>query len=292
MSYDFVEMMLSAVTTAVQSGREILRIYEKPFEVERKEDHSPVTVADRASHRVIEKLLQISFPEIPVLSEEGKTVPFKVRKKWSLFWLVDPLDGTKDFIKRNGEFTVNIALVRGNTPVLGVINIPSADTVYFGMEGGGAFKVTAASKYIYKKKNSDIIFDRSETLPIDREKKREHLVIVKSRSHSGEKTEQCIEKLLALYSGNRIITAGSSIKLCLLAEGSADVYPRLGPTMEWDTAAGHAVLRFSGGDVLRADNWSPLVYNKEELLNPPFVAVKNGAEKLKKTVQSLCKEGV
>ena len=297
MNYDFDRLMLLAIAAAVRAGREILKVYKKPFGVEKKKDNSPVTVADRNAHRVINDALAAAFPHIPVLSEEGSDIRYEERKRWDLFWLVDPLDGTKDFIKKNGEFTVNIALVRGAAPLLGVVYIPCSDTIYIGMDGRGAFKVAAVSNYFHRNGQigeavSELILGGSAPLPLSMKEKREKLVIVKSRSHSGVETERCIEKLLELYGGSSVIAAGSSIKLCLLAEGSADVYPRIGPTMEWDTAAGHAVLRCSGGDVLRTDNWSPLAYNKEDLRNPSFVAVGSSIEEMKKLLKSICTEGV
>ena len=296
MKNNFSRTLLCSIEASLAAGQEIMKIYNRPFEIERKEDDSPVTAADKNAHKAIIGILKAAFPHIPVLIEEGKNIPFEVRKRWDLFWLVDPLDGTKDFIKKNGEFTVNIALMEKNRPVLGVVYIPCSDTVYLGIDKKGAFKIADAGSYVngngrIKKKISDLIRSESEILPLKRKNRQEYLVIVKSRSHSGEETESCINRLLRHFKNSKIIASGSATKLCILAEGSADVYPRLGPTMEWDTAAGHAILRCAGGDLLRTDTWTPLLYNKEDLKNPSFIAVGGSNERMKKTLKSICTEG-
>jgi len=289
-------MIPCSIEAALAAGLEIMKVYDRPFEVEKKADDSPVTAADKNAHRVIKDVLAAAFPPIPVLSEEGGAVSFEERNGWKRFWLVDPLDGTKDFIKKNGEFTVNIALVEKNMPVLGVVYIPFSDTMYLGIEGIGAFKLDSARDCIKKagraeQNTTDLVLDWSSSLPLKNEKPRDRFMIVKSRSHSGEETECCIKRLLCHYKDSEVIAAGSATKLCIVAEGRADVYPRLGPTMEWDTAAGHTILRNSGGDMLRADNWSTLRYNKEDLRNPSFVAVGSGTEEMKTLLKSICTKG-
>jgi len=240
---------------ALEAGKKILEIYndEKSFKVvDFKADDSPLTLADKASHFVIDRLLKESFPNIPILSEEGKSIPFSERSKWDEFWCVDPLDGTKEFIKRNGEFTVNIALIKGKYPVAGIIYSPVLKTLYYGnIEEGVAYMVKDGKKAALKVNN--------------KETKR---IAVQSRSHaSGE------EEVLGKYDVVGNISVGSSLKFCMVAEGKADIYYRHGPTMEWDTAAGQAILEAAGGTVSRIDTDERFYYNKEELLNPGFLCL-------------------
>ncbi|WP_346856178.1 3'(2'),5'-bisphosphate nucleotidase CysQ [uncultured Draconibacterium sp.] len=257
-----------AIHAAIQAGEEILKIYNDPeqdFSVERKADNSPLTIADKLSHTIIEAAL-LKTP-YPILSEEGKAIDYKERKQWQKFWLVDPLDGTKEFIKRNGEFTVNIALVESGDPVVGIIFVPVTKTLYFGEVGQGAWKLDAVSIV------EDWIIERIKQngirLPeVDAGRK---FTAVGSRSHSNEETVVYIKKLEEEFGKIEIISKGSSLKICMVAEGSADVYPRFGPTMEWDTAAGHAIAVAAGKNVTLADHKTPLKYNKEDLLNPFFI---------------------
>lgn len=241
---------------AVQAGGSILDVYEKAFEVEYKEDKSPLTAADKASHRIIADELRKLYPHIPILSEEGKNVSFSERKTWERFWLVDPLDGTKEFIKRNGEFTVNIALIEGGRPVMGVIYIPVEDVLYYAEQDKGAWKQNKEDKpaeiHVKEKPNGD------------------GLVVVQSRSHPSDELQRYLETLPVKES----IARGSSLKLCAVADGSADIYPRLGPTWEWDTAAGHAIVEAAGGYVVDR-NKASLRYNKEIIKNDHFIAVSN-----------------
>ncbi len=239
---------------AIEAGHAILEIYKKDFDVEYKDDRSPLTAADKASHRIIQRELQKLSPEIPVLSEEGKGIPYAERKNWERFWLVDPLDGTKEFIKRNGEFTVNIALIEGKRPVVGVIYIPVEDRLFYG---------TVAEDAWCRNGNG-------EAVPIHvRDTTGEGgLVVVQSRSHPSEALRQYLEKLDVKES----IARGSSLKLCAVADGSADIYPRLGPTWEWDTAAGHAIVEAAGGHVVDLEKKS-LQYNKEVIKNDHFIVV-------------------
>ena len=207
-------------------------------------------IADRKAHEVISGIL--SSTNIPVLSEEGKKLPFENRKEWNELWIVDPLDGTKEFIKKNGEFTVNIAYVKNGTPQAGVIYIPVKEELYLGDCEHGAFKVENINSPIREERNK--------------------FVVVASRSHLSPETEEFIEKVKELHPDVETVSKGSSLKLCLIAEGKADIYPRFAPTMEWDTAAGHAIIRAAGREVYHTDEKTPLSYNKEDLLNPWFIA--------------------
>lgn len=252
------------------AGREILVVYETRFDVVNKGDSSPLTIADKRSHEIITAGLgKITFDGrvLPVLSEEGRETLYEERKKWDFFWLVDPLDGTKEFIKRNGEFTINIALINIDKPVLGIIYVPVQDVFYFGVQGVGSHKMKG-SKNIKLEVNT--IPEMAEKLPLKSEKR--GFTVIGSRSHMSSETEKFIEKLREKYGGIDIISAGSSLKFCLVAEGKADVYPRFAPTMEWDTAAGQAIVEAMGGSVTEANTTIPLRYNKDNLLNPYFLA--------------------
>lgn len=244
---------------AVRAGKEIMKVYSRDFAVEYKEDSSPLTEADKASHKVIEEGLLGLAPGIPVISEEGTGIPSSERSNYKSFWLVDPLDGTKEFIKRNGEFTVNIALIEGNAPVLGVIYVPAKGILYYGEKGNGAFRQERGGSPV--KLERKLIGQGS---PIR---------AVVSRSHPSPE----VEEFLKAYSVASRVEAGSSLKFCLVAEDKADLYPRIGPTWEWDTAAGHAIAEAAGCSVTTVDG-SPLTYNKESLKNPGFVvsAVRKG----------------
>ncbi|MHB8535728.1 MAG: 3'(2'),5'-bisphosphate nucleotidase CysQ [Sulfuricaulis sp.] len=233
------------------AGRRILEVYRRDFKVEHKEDRSPLTEADRAAHELICARLRVLTPDIPVLSEESAKADYEKRAGWQRFWLVDPLDGTKEFINRNGEFTVNIALIDGRRPVLGVVYVPVTELGYFACAGRGA----------HKQKGEDaarVIRVR----PFDGGKP----IVVASRSHAGKETTA----FLASIGEHDVVSLGSSLKLCLVAEGAADVYPRLGPTMEWDTAAAQCVVETAGGRVTDLDRRA-LVYNKPDLHNPWFI---------------------
>jgi len=248
-----------AVKAALAAGREILDVYGSgDFGVESKGDDSPLTRADRQAHTVILRILESSG--LPVLSEEGRTVPFEERCRWRRFWLVDPLDGTKEFISRNGEFTVNIALIENGSPVAGVVFVPVLDELYIGAGETGAFLVRDAMN-----EASEI-----EKLPKAHDAGRPYRV-VGSRSHLNGETLAFVEKLREAHPGLEMVQRGSSLKICMVAAGEADIYPRFGPTMEWDTAAGHAVLRAAGKRMLVAEGDEELHYNKKDLLNPCFV---------------------
>jgi 3'(2'), 5'-bisphosphate nucleotidase len=244
------------VALSKMAGNAILEVYNDSIEVEYKKDHSPLTIADTKSHEIIiENLPKIA--NFPILSEEGVNIPYNVRKEWDYYWLVDPLDGTKEFIKKNGEFTVNIALIHKNKPILGVVYAPVFDTAYCGGENIGAWKQENSNSepfQIYAKS-----FDNSQNVKI-----------VSSRSHPSEALALYLEQ----FPNRKLLPMGSSLKLCLVAEGLAHIYPRLGPTMEWDTGAAHAIVEAAGGQVLEYNTKMNLVYNKENLLNPWFVVSK------------------
>ncbi len=259
-------LLKTAITASVKAGRAILEVYHSnDFEVQFKSDNSPLTLADRKAHQIIESGLKETG--LPLLSEEGKNIPFIERKNWARFWLVDPLDGTKEFVKKNGEFTVNLALIEKGKPIMGVIYVPVTDLLYFGTVGEGAFILEHAEKY---KLETDLL-NTAKKLP---EKKNNHTYkVVASRSHINAETEEFIQKLKDDHPKIEIVSKGSSLKLCLIAEGNADIYPRFGPTSEWDTAAGHALISASGGKVVLADDPdTDLKYNKENILNPYFIA--------------------
>jgi 3'(2'), 5'-bisphosphate nucleotidase len=257
------QLLEIAIRAAIDAGKKIVEIYgTSDFGIEVKEDQSPLTLADKASNEIINTCLIPSG--IPILSEEGKTISWEDRKNWKSFWLVDPLDGTKEFIKRNGEFTVNIALIEKGTPVLGVIVVPVSGELYFA-DKNGSFKCFID---LNEEPVINNIIENSIQLPAERSGS--HFVVVGSRSHLNPETEEFIRTLDTNGKPLKMVSKGSSLKLCLVASGEADIYPRLGPTMEWDIASGHAIARFAGRRVTML-NGEPLVYNKENLLNPYFV---------------------
>ena len=244
------ELLDVAIRAALAAGRDIMAIYDDPaadFGIERKADNSPLTRADKAAHARIMTFLEPTG--IPVLSEEGAHLPFEVRRHWQRLWIVDPLDGTKEFIKRNGEFTVNIALVEDGTPVMGVIYVPVKEQLFYGIQGEGAWK---------QESKTQLFPPRPFT-------------VVASRSHLSPETEAFIEELRREHPDLQLVSSGSSLKICLVAEGRADIYPRHAPTMEWDTAAGHAIALAAGCRVVDATTGEPLTYNKEDLHNPWFI---------------------
>ena len=245
------------VAIAKKAGKAILEIYDKEISVEYKDDNSPLTEADKISHDIIVTELRKLGYSIPILSEEDKKIPYSKRKNWIDFWLVDPLDGTKEFIKKNGEFTINIAFIYKNKPVIGVVYLPAKDVVYYAKEDEGSFK-----------QERDKEPQRLKAKEIDKQK----LIIVASRSHLSPETEDFIDQKKKEYEEVELISAGSSLKLCLVAEGKADIYPRLAPTMEWDIAAGHAIVKFAGKNVYKYGTKEELRYNKEDLVNDWFVA--------------------
>jgi 3'(2'), 5'-bisphosphate nucleotidase len=255
-------LLQKAIAAAILAGNEILKIYNhSDFEIEFKTDNTPLTLADKTAHKIISEQLHGDFP---ILSEEGKSVLWEERKKWDTFWLVDPLDGTKEFIKRNGEFTVNIALIEKGVPVLGVIVVPTSGDLYYANKNG-SFKCKID---ISEKPDFETIYENSIQLPFQRPGK--EFIVVGSRSHLNAETEEFIQNIDTSGRPLKMVSTGSSLKLCLVASGEADIYPRLGPTMEWDIAAGHAIARFAGKKVAQFSG-EQMIYNKEDLLNPWFV---------------------
>jgi len=240
----------NAIDIARLAGQKILDIYDSDFDVQKKADKTPLTAADMAAHHIIVNRLSELTPEIPVLSEESDSVPFATRKQWRRYWLVDPLDGTREFIKHNGEFSVNIALIEDHKSIIGVVYAPVLQLDYFAWHDGGAYKLEAGKKHT-----------RIHVRPLS-----DTLTVAGSRSHGSERQQAFIEKLGEVD----LITMGSSLKSCLVAEGLADIYPRLGPTSEWDTAAAQCIVEEAGGYMTRTD-MRPLRYNtRDSLLNPEF----------------------
>ncbi len=261
------------LTIASKAGNSILDVYNAPIDVTYKDDRSPLTIADRRSHEIIARhLSEGPFGDFPFLSEEGKDIPYTERRSWEYFWLVDPLDGTKEFIKKNGEFTVNIALIHKDRPIVGIIYIPVKDTFYFAAEDLGAYKLI--SRDILKSSISlDDILRKSHKLGINNSQSyQSNITIAGSRSHPSKELEEFIAILKKKFNKVEFISAGSSLKFCLVAEGLADIYPRFGPTMEWDTAAGQVIVEQANGKVLNRETEKPLTYNKENLLNSWFIA--------------------
>ncbi len=255
----------AAIRAAIEAGEAIMRVYESGFTVDLKDDKSPLTKADRHAHKVI--LDHLEKTRLPVLSEEGRDIPYDERKHWKQFWMVDPLDGTKEFIKRNGEFTVNIALIENNAPVAGVIYVPVSHVLYVGWVGIGAYKLKLSDPF-HPVSYRDVAVV-GEKLPIIRHSTEYR--IVGSRSHQSPDTAAFIKKRKQLYKTVRLVSMGSSLKICLVAEGQADVYPRFAPTMEWDTAAGHAIVKASGKSITDWMTKAEMEYNKPNLLNNWFV---------------------
>jgi len=260
---NFKELLVKAINASIEGGHAIMEVYASEFAVEHKDDKSPLTLADKNCNAVIENhLLETN---IPFLSEEGAKISFDERKEWEYSWLVDPLDGTKEFVKRNGEFTVNIALIHNGNPIMGVIYVPVKQELYFAMEGYGSYKISRDAVI----SDLDGLIEKSNKLPIDY--KRENYVIVGSRSHMSAETEEFFDEKKKEHGNVEVMAVGSSLKLCMVAEGKADAYPRYAPTMEWDTGAGDAICRMAGFQVLQYNTDIPVVYNKENLLNPWFL---------------------
>lgn len=247
------------ISIARLAGEAVMKVYEQPFKVENKADNSPLTLADTSSNEIIIRELKKLFPDVPVLSEETKQVDYSVRKNWDYFWLVDPLDGTKEFIKHNGEFTINIALIHKTQPIASVLFAPALNKMYYAVSGKGSFYVE--EKGVAKK-----------LLPQSNYLSKQKINVVASRSHLTDNVLRFVDDLKKQGKEVDFISSGSSLKFCLVAEGKADVYPRFGPTMEWDTGAGQAIVECAGGRVLNSETLQPLSYNKENLLNPFFVA--------------------
>ena len=257
------------------AGEEILKIYfrqQADWKVSLKEDRTPLTEADRLSNSVINEGLKKLFPKIPIISEENREIPYDIRRKYEYYWLLDPLDGTKEFLKQNGEFTVNLALIQQGKPVAGFISVPVKSWCYFAVKGRGAYKIEIGEKQdgsqgerqIQQVKQDNKLQLRAAQFSIDDP----GLTVLASRSHFDSETRKFIESL----NQPRLESRGSSLKFMMLAEGLGHLYPRLGRTMEWDTAAGQAILEEAGGQVVEFSSRQPLRYNKESLVNPPFLA--------------------
>ena len=260
---NFNELLKKAINAAIEGGHAIMDVYASEFAVEHKDDKSPLTLADKNCNEVIEAHLKGT--DIPFLSEEGAKITYEDRKDWEYSWLVDPLDGTKEFVKRNGEFTVNIALIHNGNPIMGVIYVPVKEELYFAMEGLGSYKVSR-NTVIY---NLEELMNTSGKLPINYN--RDNYVIVGSRSHMSAETEVFFEEMKKIHGNVEVMAVGSSLKLCMVAEGKADAYPRYAPTMEWDTGAGHAIAKYAGFSVKQYNSSDDVIYNKEDLLNPWFL---------------------
>lgn len=253
-----------AIISALEAGKAILEIYSSgDFDIEIKGDNSPLTRADKASHNII--MSYLTKTSIPVLSEEGKTIPYEERKDWKQLWIVDPIDGTKEFIKRNGEFTVNIALIENQKPILGVIFVPAKGELYFSKKAIGAFKVNVDLELF----DVDDLIHKASKIPFERYKKT--FTIVASRSHMSTETQDYVQEMKDIYGEVNLISKGSSLKLCMIAEGQADCYPRFAPTMEWDTAAGQAICEHAGFRVIDMVTKGNMLYNRRDLLNNWFL---------------------
>lgn len=275
------EIFNRAINAALVAGQKIMEIYTTDdFDITKKQDLSPLTKADRAAHEIIVSL--IKEDNIPILSEEGKAIPFTNRADWYEFWLVDPLDGTKEFIKRNDEFTVNIALIRKGSPAFGVVFAPALKDLYIGIPGKGSWLI----KHPKATNDFDTLCNKGSLLKSNQTEQshaRSYRVVA-SRSHLNKETENYLDALRTKYGEVEIVSKGSSLKLCMVASGEADEYPRLGPTMEWDVGAAHAVVTGAGkkviqlnsintGDKVYWERMQELKYNKENLLNPYFLVI-------------------
>ena len=247
------QLIIATVEIAIEAGKAITEIYNSDFDYQLKKDLSPITAADNLSHNIITKKLKKLTPKIPILSEENCDIPYKIRSQWTQYWLVDPLDGTKEFIKRNGEFTVNIALIDNHTPIFGVIHIPVTNETYWGSKVKGSFYSDQGNtiKQIYVSENHQ-----------------NSIRLVASRSHPSGMLNSLLEKILDY----EMIEVGSSIKFCLIASGQADCYPRFGLTSEWDTAAGEAIVSSAGGHIITVSGGCMNYNTKEDYLNPHFIA--------------------
>lgn len=265
-------LLLTAINASIRAGKLIMEVYNSnDFNVNLKSDKTPLTLADRKAHTEIANSL--SKTRIPTLSEEGRNIVYEERKGWEYFWLVDPLDGTKEFIKRNGEFTVNIALIINGYPNIGVVYVPVLGDLYFALKPEGSFKVTSIEPTLTPNLKYEELLQSAAKLPITR--KNDVLTVVGSRSHMNHETEEYIANLEKKHGKINLINQGSSRKLCMIAEGSADVYPRFSPTWEWDTAAGQAIVEGAGCTIVSAETNQRLTYNKEDIKNPWFIVKSN-----------------
>ncbi|MCK8481778.1 3'(2'),5'-bisphosphate nucleotidase CysQ [Psychroserpens algicola] len=258
----------TAIEASLKAGEVIMQVYDTAFNIELKDDKSPLTEADKKANDIINSFLQPT--PIPIISEENKQIDYAVRQEWETCWIVDPVDGTKEFIKRNGEFTVNIALVKNGVPQLGVIYVPAIKTLYYA-------DVTINKTFKAELDTHNATFEEvvKHSKPLSPKEGTTIVEVVGSRSHMSQETLDFVEQLKATGKEVQIVSKGSSLKFCLVAEGNADIYPRFAPTMEWDTAAGQAICNAVGIDVISKETNKPLLYNKENLLNPWFIVSKN-----------------
>lgn len=253
-------LLLNICNISIKAGKKILEYYEENTEIFIKEDNSPLTNADLSSNKIIIEELKKLDDKIPILSEET-LVSWNERKNWNTYWLIDPLDGTKEFINKNGEFTVNIALIKNNKPILGVIFAPALSVIYYAYQNFGSFKISCS--------NPINVLDKSTRIHSNKKHIHSHLLVIGSRSHSNNSFEKWIKENIQNF---ELLKRGSSLKFCNIADGTADLYPRFGPTSEWDIAAGHIILVEAGGTINSIDN-EEIVYNtKENILNPHFIA--------------------
>jgi 3'(2'), 5'-bisphosphate nucleotidase len=266
---DYRELVKLAVDAAVEGGMKIMEVYNSAkIDVMIKKDFSPLTQADLRSNQVIRD--QLFKTKLPVLSEEDRNITYEMRKDWDIFWLVDPLDGTREFIERKGEFTVNIALIEKNIPAFGVIYAPFHRNLYFSVPGEGSYKISEVGYDSVRSKTLNYLIKNASPLPLS--VKRDRFTVIGSRSHMSIKTKIYLKKLKRQYRDLKIIQIGSSLKFCLIAEGEIDLYPRFSPSMEWDIAAGHAIIEGAGFKICEIKSKNPLIYNKKDLRNPPFMA--------------------
>ena len=269
------DLVDAGVEAALAAGEQIMEVYGSAFDVELKDDRSPLTEADKRAHLAIAKILELTG--LPVLSEEGRSISPEERQQWKRYWLVDPLDGTKEFVKRNGEFTVNIALMQRDdeptgplgaaVPIAGILYVPVKQVLYFAWQGGGAYRQSGVATL-----EEDAAYERaakSTRLPLSRPD--QPYTIVASRSHQSAETEAFIRNAEKEHGKVQLTSMGSALKICLVAEGAADVYPRYAPTMEWDTAAGHAIANEAGHRLIDVSTNAPMRYNKHELVNNWFI---------------------
>jgi len=266
MKFTNTQILEKAIWASIEAGIKVNEIYQMDFEIAFKADKSPLTTADTASNEVIMRYLDPL--QIPVLSEEGRSISYEERSRWQRLWIVDPLDGTKEFIKKNGEFTINVALVEKGSPIMGVIYIPVERSLYFASEETGSMKVMDITPADLNTSLDEFMM-RGTKLPL---KKADRVyTIVGSKSHLSPETEVFINSLKEKHGDVEVLSRGSSLKICMVAEGMADIYPRFAPTMEWDIAAGHAIAKYAGSRIIKTDSNDEVSYNKKDLLNPWFI---------------------
>ncbi|MCX7862675.1 MAG: 3'(2'),5'-bisphosphate nucleotidase CysQ [Bacteroidales bacterium] len=258
----YAELLIKAIISAIEAGKAIMNIYYQPYTIDTKDENHPVTTADIHSHRIICQILNDTH--LPIVSEETEHLSDSVNQSYDKYWLIDPLDGTKEFINKNDEFTVNIALIEAKKPVIGVVYAPACEILYFASENTGSIKVAV--------NNHRINVSSLQELPLKVRNNNEKIIAV-SRSHLDEKTKAFVEIIKTQYP-TQLLSCGSSLKLCYLAEGTVDIYPRFGKTMEWDIAAGHALLLYSNADLLDKKTLNALTYGKQNFENPEFIAIR------------------